>query len=149
MIKKKIFLSLVLFNSKYIDIFFRYTLKSIVNSISCLNNKNYDFVIFITTSDKDLVSIKKKFSKINKLDLKIFYIIRNINNLKNKYKILSQFQVEHFALAKNSFTRIIRTPDLIVKKSSPRAKSVTVLFEIIFFGTILSAKKTWEKSNWV
>lgn len=101
MIKKKIFLSLVLFNSKYIDIFFRYTLKSIVNSISCLNNKNYDFVIFITTSDKDLVSIKKKFSKINKLDLKIFYIIRNINNFKNKYKILSQFQVEHFALAKN------------------------------------------------
>ena len=92
---------MVLFNSKYINIFFRYTLKSIVNSISCLNNKNYDFVIFITTSDKDLVSIKKKFNKINNLDLKIFYIIKNINKFKNKYKILSQFQVEHYELAKN------------------------------------------------
>ena len=149
--KKKVFLSLVLFNSKYINIFFRYTLKSIVNSISCLNNKNYDFVIFITTSDKDLVSIKKKFNKINKLDLKIFYIIKKINNFKNKYKILSQFQVEHYVLAKNKKYDyfLFLYADLILSKYS-LLNSLKIIEKknkivILTFALELLIKKKFEK----
>ena len=55
------FLSLVLFNVEYINIFFKYSLKTVINSINYLNNNNYDFILFVTTSEKDSVLIKKKF----------------------------------------------------------------------------------------
>ena len=120
--KKKIFLSLILFNIKYINIFFKYTLKSIINSINYLNNNNnnYDFILFITTSEKDSVLIKKNFSEINKLNFKIFYEIKDENNFINKYKTLTQFQLDHFQLAKNKKYDffLFLYADLIISKNS-------------------------------
>jgi len=120
--KKKIFLSLILFNIKYINIFFKYTLKSIINSINYLNNNNnnYDFILFITTSEKDSVLIKKNFSEINKLNFKISYEIKDENNFINKYKTLTQFQLDHFQLAKNKKYDffLFLYADLIISKNS-------------------------------
>ena len=106
--RKFFFLSLVLFNEKYINIFFKFSFLSIIKNIDnlCTFNGKDDTLITLNihTTKKDSSLIKKKIERFNIVKSNFFNykIIEDINNNYSVYKTLGVAQVQDLHFAKNN-----------------------------------------------
>ena len=92
----EIAISLVLYNKKYIQNFFKYTFKSIISEKNFANKKYKYLLISTLPRDKDnIIKVKKKFKKC-KFQIKFFLI----KNIRDKYKIVTNEQINHISFAK-------------------------------------------------
>lgn len=94
--KNEIAISLVLYNKKYIRNFFKYTFKSIISEKNFANKKYKYLLISTLPGDKD--NIIKEYKKFKECKFQIkFFLIKNV---KDKYKIVTNEQINHISFAK-------------------------------------------------
>ena len=96
--KNKIVFSLVIYGDSYIKTFQKYSLKSLKNSLSLLNNNSIEKILYLSCLKKEYSYIENLVK--NNFDKIIFFEITK-NDTKSNYSALSKHQHLHTQTAKN------------------------------------------------